>query len=374
MNWKIEGTKKLDSLIGSAVCSAVRRLLRPRKQTGTTPDSILVIRPGGIGDAALLIPALRHLRKSFENIRIDVLAEKRNSGLLKECSYIDHVFEYDSRAPLELISTIRTPYDVVIDTEQWHKLSATVGYLNRAPIRIGFATNDRKKMFTHPIEYSQNDYEAFSFLNLVNVLTEQNYESNLDEPFIDIDSKSAAPISDRLNELRTSTSHVAGIFSGATVRERRWGKEKFAALADDLLSRDIGVVIVGGPGDTKDAEFIAKTCKSGNMINLAGQTSLTETTAALSMLDLFISGDTGLLHISYGVGTPTVSLYGAGIETKWAPRGKKNITINKKLHCSPCTKFGYTPSCPYDVECLKKIKVDEVVDAAMDLINSADDT
>ena len=128
----------------------------------------LIIRPGGIGDSVLLFPALNKLRVSFPNSHIHVLAEKRNAGILEICKSIDKLYLYDRR--LDLIRVLKNRYDVVIDTEQWHRLSAVVSYLTRANVRVGFSTNERKKLFTTTIEYSHNDYEVDSFLKLFGAL------------------------------------------------------------------------------------------------------------------------------------------------------------------------------------------------------------
>ncbi|OGW02152.1 MAG: hypothetical protein A2Z59_03620 [Nitrospinae bacterium RIFCSPLOWO2_02_39_17] len=88
----------------------------------------------------------------------------------------------------------------------------------------------------------------------------------------------------------------------------------------------------------------------------------------LPKVSLLVTGDSGIMHIACGLGTPTVSLFGPGIENKWAPKGKNHIIINKRLFCSPCTKFGYTPSCPRDAECMRLITVDEVEDAVLKLL------
>ena len=105
------------------------------------------------------------------------------------------------------------------------------------------------------------------------------------------------------------------------------------------------------------------------LLNFVGKTTLYETALIISNLNLFISSDTGLMHIAYGVGTPTVSLFGAGIAPKWGPKGDKNIVLNKKLSCSPCTKFGYSPRCKINVACLRDISVEEVVSSAAKLLN-----
>jgi ADP-heptose:LPS heptosyltransferase len=63
-----------------------------------------------------------------------------------------------------------------------------------------------------------------------------------------------------------------------------------------------------------------------------------------------------------------LSLFGPGIQKKWAPRGQGHVVINKNLDCSPCTKFGYTPRCKKNAECMKRITVDEVVEKALELL------
>lgn len=115
--------KKLDACIGyisaSTFPSPVRRELSP------PVTSLLLIRPGGIGDAVLLAPAINYLKKTYPAIYITVLAEQRNAGVFPLIPGVDRLLCYDR--PGELIQALRSSYDVVIDTEQWHRLSAVVG-------------------------------------------------------------------------------------------------------------------------------------------------------------------------------------------------------------------------------------------------------
>jgi len=91
--------------------------------------------------------------------------------------------------------------------------------------------------------------------------------------------------------------------------------------------------------------------------------SILETAQILSQTKLLLTTDSGIMHLSIAVGTPVVALFGPGIEEKWAPRDGKSIIINKHLPCSPCTRFGYTPPCPYDARCMQEISVNEVKEA-----------
>ena len=132
--------KTLDAVIGRlAVSLAARPAI---KATPSPISAILLIRPGGIGDAVHLIPALNAIKAAYPGAAIDILAEKRNSAIFGLSSHVRHVFHY--HRPAELIRCLRTSYDAVIDTEQWHRLSAVVARMTCAPLLIGFATNERR--------------------------------------------------------------------------------------------------------------------------------------------------------------------------------------------------------------------------------------
>ncbi|MGE3524047.1 MAG: glycosyltransferase family 9 protein, partial [Candidatus Dadabacteria bacterium] len=255
------------------------------------------------------------------------------------------------------------------DSEQWHRMTAALAYLTRAWVRAGFATNERARQFTHPVAHNRGDYEAVSFLNLVSAVTGKEYAFDEDEPFLTIDRDKYGKAAAVLGEFRAGKRAVAGIFTGATVKERQWGTRKFAGLARSLAEEGLGIVLLGGPGDVESSAEVKRGLDYESVLDLTGKTPLKETAAIISMLDVLVSGDTGLMHIAYGAGTPTVSLFGAGIEEKWAPRGSRSAVINKRLSCSPCTEFGYTPRCPYGVRCLREISVDEVKESVLDLLS-----
>ena len=369
MNWKIEGLKKFDGIFGRLACSASRLLVSPRKEEKKDNPKILIIRPGGIGDAVLLFPALKELRQEFPDSEIDILAEKRNAGIFSLSPHINRVIKYDISPPSTMYNVFKSNYDIVIDTEQWHRLTAAVSYITKSPIRIGFDTNERTDLFTHSVAYRQEDYEAYSFLNLISVFTGKKYDFDKNGSFLPLESVSDTEIEHTLSEYGKDKRCLVGVFTGSTVPERKWGVHKFAELSKELSEDGIGIVLVGGGDDVADSIEFKEVTGSENVLDYVGKTSLTLTALIISKLDLFVSADTGLMHIAYGVGTPTVSLFGAGIEQKWAPQGRKHIAINKNLSCSPCTKFGYTPKCPYSVKCLKDINVKEVKESVLNVLS-----
>ena len=359
---RIEIVKRIDSLVGRAISLPAKRLYRPRARAGEGLNSFLIIRPGGIGDAVLLIPVIAKLKKRYPNAVIDVLAEKRNGAVFALCPDVSNLYRYD--APREFISALRNSYDVVIDTEQWHRLSAVAARLTRAPMSIGFATNERKELFTHAIPYSHDDYEVNSFLHLVEPCgVVAGFD--LQVPFLSI----GAELQDRATRLLHGLSgrRMVAIFPGGSIRERKWGNSRFHQTAKRLSDDGCGIVVVGGRDDRDEGREIIAGLPDA--VNLCGTLSLPETAAVLAQTELLISGDSGIMHIGYGLGIKIIGLFGPGREKKWAPQSSRVAILNKHLACSPCTSFGYTPRCPINAACMKEITVDEVVAKAGELLN-----
>ncbi len=352
--------KKVDGIIGSLLARVWPRPRQPGSPLSPV-SSLLLIRPGGIGDAVLLAPAIGRLHEIFPSARIELLAEKRNAGAFALCSGIDRVLCYDR--PGELWQALKSRYDVVIDTEQWHRLSALVARMIRSQMKIGFGTNERKRLFTHAVDYSHKNYELDSFFALLKPLGGEP-PAKLPLPFLTIpvaEQKNA----DNLLETFLDKPFVV-LFPGASIAERCWGAEKFRQLAIRLIDDGLSVVVVGGKEDVAAGSAIVDGL---SVLNFTGKSSLCGTAGVLNRSQLLVSGDSGVLHIGVGLGKPTVSMFGSGIAAKWAPRGDQHVVINKNLPCSPCTRFGTTPPCPIGAKCIQDITVDEVFLAAHKLLN-----
>ncbi|MGB9081174.1 MAG: glycosyltransferase family 9 protein [Desulfuromonadaceae bacterium] len=323
---------------------------------------LLLIRPGGIGDAVLLIPVIHSLRSAFPSCTIDILAESRNADVFVLTTGVRSVYKYDNR--LELITVLLNTYDVVIDTEQWHRLSAVVARLVRAPVKIGFDTNERRRMFTHDISYDLRAYELDNFASLLKPLG-VNFQHDVETVTLKSPPQSVIKASQLLRPNISEPFIV--IFPGASIPEKRWGADRFRSVVEMLSAFGVKIVVVGGKEDRQQGEVITA---GGLGLNLAGVTSLSETAAVIQKGALLLSGDSGVLHIAVGLGVPTVSLFGPGSVKKWAPQGERHIVINKGLPCSPCTAFGNTPPCSHDTRCMREITVDEVVNAVTMLLTS----
>lgn len=320
---RIKLIKAVDYFLGSALCAG----LRPQAAASPNLDSdsvrrILVIRPGGIGDAVLLVPFIKELKKLFPAAKIDVLCEKRNAEVFKIEEGLVNI--------LALRNIFREKYDIVFDTEQWHNFSALISYFSRCPCRVGFDTRkSRSKFYTHLAPYSREEYEAVNFLNLLKPFSSGADIKYADPPFISL------PLSAQRQE------NTVALCLSAGVPERRWPEQNFQKLIAYLSKKGYNILLL-----------------EGNKKRL----SLPQAAALLAASSLYIGLDSGLLHLAYALGVPTVSLFGPGVKDKWAPRGMGHKAISKNLACSPCTLFGYTPRCRKP-KCMELITPEDVIAA-----------
>ena len=179
-SFQVQVLKAFDRAVGLTVyrstLSAARRRGFVSSAAAAPPDpatvrKVLVIRPGGIGDAVLFYPLLAALREAWPAAELHILAERRNAGLFAANDRARRVFAYDGGMGTQLLEVLRGGYDVVVDTEQYHYLSAVIAYLTGAPVRCGFDTRGRGGLFTHRVHYDDQTYEALLFLDLARAVT-----------------------------------------------------------------------------------------------------------------------------------------------------------------------------------------------------------
>ncbi len=365
--------KVADATVGRGLCL----LLAPfgagarGEDADLPPRRVLVIRPGGIGDAVLFIPMLRALRAAWPDAELDLLAERRNASVVEPTGLVDRVYRYD-RFPFDLIAIVRRRYDMVIDTEQFHCLSAIVAWMTRAPRRVGFGTTFRRRLFTRAVGYNLETYEAEMFLALARAATGTECCWDPDAPFYPLPDDAKRFARQALASLKPSQK--VAIHPGASIPERRWPPERYARLAQLLADHGVGVVVLGGATDVVAAGAIATGLAGSAFVNLAGRCSLVQAAAVVAECDMYISADSGVLHLAYALGTPTVHLFGPGVLSKWGPPGHRFRSIAAQVPCSPCTTYGYTPPCCQGMICMLNITPEAVFAAVQSQLSTLDAT
>ena len=136
--------------------------------------------------------------------------------------------------------------------------------------------------------------------------------------------------------------------------------DRFAALIN-LLSQqsDARIIVTGGPGDYNFGEKIIEGI-SPRPLNLAGKTTLWQLGALIKGCDLYITCDSGPMHMSAAVDTKTIALFGPTDPVRHGPVGEGHIVLRKETQCSPC----YRRKCKHNGhDCMQAIQVDDVIKA-----------
>lgn len=162
---------------------------------------------------------------------------------------------------------------------------------------------------------------------------------------------------------------LIGINPGGDRPNRRWGTDRFAAVAHALIHFDEATIILfGGPGEEGIAQAIGKRLPPGKVVSLAGRLNLHELCYLISRLNLLITNDSGPMHIAAATGTPVVAIFGPEDPRHLRPYAPEALyrVVYKDIPCRPCNKsFCENPIC------LMSIAVDEVLSPAHELLQTA---
>ena len=373
---KIKLIKFIDYWFGTFLARILPALNTSSRANNLSTARVLFIRPGGLGDALLHLPAIELFAKKYPDAQIDILAESRNQAAFSFLKIPHHVELYTD--PGSFFRLRKKHYDVVIDTEQWYRLSTVYARLLKPGRLIGFSTNERARLLTDKVSYSQEDYELESFFRLLEplgIVADQS-EKKLG---IVLEQKTVEQTKFLLGSV--DGEKWIAIFPGASLPEKRWPTENYCEIVKELQGKGFGVVIVGGETEREVASVIEVETDCTNLVgktslsetgclNLVGKTSLAETGGVLTNTDLLISGDSAVLHLAASLDVPTVSLFGPSSPAKWAPQGEKHRFLQEQFDCVPCSRYGHIPPCSYDVKCLNNITPEDVLAAALGLLKS----
>ena len=348
-----------------------------RKSESRTPIpscNILVIKIVGLGDTVLMLPSITALKATYPQARISAMVTPLSSGILQYIKSIDELIVYDifssHKGIIGLIKLIlllrRKRFNLVIDFEQHIKLISIVSYLTGASRRIGFSNEKlgRGLLLTDKIHLDDAEHTVKNFAELVKKAGVKANITHLER--IDVPDRDRDFVENWLSKRNiVPGTLLVGIHpgSGGSATSRRWPKERFAQIADKLAEiYGARVIITGSPSEVELANEVARLMKTVPVI-AAGQMSIGQLIGLIDKLHLYISNDTGPMHISAAMGTPTIGLFGPNTPVRYKPYGNQHISIYKPSPCSPCINVhkGEVPDCKQSsVLCLESITVEEV--------------
>lgn len=328
---------------------------------------ILVIQTSFLGDTILTLPLIKSIKKSFPDAVVFCLTIPQNSDVFSGNKDISGIITYDKHGKENGVSGFirklkeikQEHFDVLISAHRSMRTSLLVLF-SHIPLRIGFSDSAMPFVYNRIVERDPHIHEAernLSLLNPLNIGKEKwSYDAELYCP-----EEAKAFCGNIFEAYGVRTELKIGINPFSIWPTKKWPKENFKALAQRIINELHGrVFIFGLERDKEEASFI----KGDNecIINLAGKTKLKELFCLISQMDVFITNDSGPMHIACAYNVPTVAIFGPTVpEFGFSPWGKRCAVMERKgLRCRPCGKHGSFHCREGHFKCMLDISVDEV--------------
>lgn len=340
-------------------------------------NRILIIQTAFLGDVVLTTPLIRAIYEGLNEPVISIIATPQGRDVLKENPYLAEIIPYDKKGTmkgpggfLKIVRQIRKRgFDLAVIPHRSLR-SASLAFLGKIKRRIGFDTSAGKFFLTEKVVYQKGLHEVKRNLEFTRVLGISEGEW-IPEVFVSEQTERKAAQFFSKEKLR-SAELIVGLNPGSVWTTKRWLPEGFARVGDAMAEKfGARVILFGGKGDIALADQIAGSMKN-KPIMAAGKTTLSELASFFQRCHLFITNDSGPMHIAAAVSTPVVAIFGPTTPSLgFSPYGPHSVVVEiEDLSCRPCGLHG-GKQCPNkSFACMQEITPAQVISAAEKLLKN----
>jgi lipopolysaccharide heptosyltransferase II len=337
---------------------------------------ILISRLDRIGDVVLSTPAITALKEAYPRSFLAVMVRPYARDIINGNPFVDEVIIYDKDDSHKgFISTFKfamnlrkKKFGLYLNLHPTNR-SNILGFLAGIPERVGY---DRKMGFllSKRIPHDKQLGEKHEMEYTLDVLRAIGIEPKDKRPVMPIDKNKTESVRLLLKEHGVAEGKkIVVVHPGASCPSKRWPAKRFAALCDRLIGElNVQIIIIAGPDEVELGNGLKEMIKQ-EAVNLSGATSVADLACLFKLSDLFISNDSGPVHISTAVGTPVISIFGRNERglgpNRWGPLGRDDVILQKDVGCREC----FAHDCPHNFKCLLALSVDEVFDTARKALN-----
>ena len=309
---------------------------------------LLIELPSWLGDAVMATPAIENLISSFGEVEVTIIGSSISTEAIKSHPKINKSIVFNKNyGDIFRISKKLGDFDYFFSFRNTLR-SKLLNILIKSKYKFRF---EKKKYFDLDIHQVEK-YNKFV-----------NESLGFDEAIGKLVLFKTTTKTKRINE-----KPLLGINPGSSYGSaKRWYPKEFAKVAEKL-SKNYNIIIFGSKNEIDIADDIENRLRDNgidNCVNLSGKTSIEELINQISELDLFITGDSGAMHLAAGFEVPTISIFGPTRHketSQW--KNKKSIIVKENLDCQPCMKR----TCPLKHHnCMKLIKAERILDAVSTL-------
>lgn len=327
---------------------------------------VLIIRLSSIGDIILTTALIRCLKNNFPDYKIDFLVKEQFSEIVIHNPYLNNIIVFRKGDKLlKLKQQLKNEkYEWIIDIHQnFRSLFLKSG--SGVPLKTGYSKSVFKRSLL--VYAGLNLYHDSKPVML-------RYFESVEKQGVLYDGKGTEVFfpSIHIESIRTKllqTGYTFGkklfvVSPGASFSNKRWLPQNFAEVLNYLIQYQNGfVVLIGNKADLGICNEIQDLSLAGT-VNFAGELSLLDSASLLSVCDVFIGNDSGMLHMAQSVKKPVVGIYGPTVEELgYFPQKERSVVVQKTVSCRPCSHNGLNKCPKKHFRCMKTISSIDVIDA-----------
>lgn len=327
---------------------------------------ILIRATNWVGDGVMSLPALEAVKGNFPSSSITVLAKPWVLPLFQDHPAVDHVMPFEKgegaftglSEMFRVIKSIRRRrFDLAILFQNAFE-AALLTCLGGVRFRLGYNTDGRGLLLTHGVIRDNEVLKVHQVEYYLSILRGMGWEAESRNPSVHVREKDLEKAVNLLaSEGIQDGGYLIGLGPGAIFGEsKRWPPDRFAQIGDRAIEKWGARILLFGSAKERDiCEGVSRGMRH-TPLNLCGRTSLGQAMGLVSLCHLFVTNDSGLMHISAALDVPTVAIFGSTNPDATGPRGSRGRIVRHKVECAPCLKSV----CPTDHRCMLSIKSEEV--------------
>lgn len=326
---------------------------------------ILVRSQNWIGDVVIATASLGCIRRSFPDASITVVAKPWVIPILAYNPHIDEIIEYDGKGVhqgvpgmLRLSQYLRTRRFQGAILLQRAFEAALISFLARIPQRMGYTTDARGFLLTHKAKAAKDEFNIPRLEHDLKLLKGFGLNVGKKELLLPISRDLKGRAERRLRDLGIGLDEPLVGFSPGAVGSvlKRWYPERFAELTVRIREAyPVRVILFGSPDEQELGDEVCRIAANPGVVNLAGRTSLEEAIALIGLCGMFVTNDSGLMHVAAGLDVPLVCIFGPTDPGRTAPWSNRYVLVRDEgVECYGCKMR----KCDQDHKCMDLITVE----------------